>query len=178
MGALMTVYFDKSLLVLGGARSGKSRFAQMQAESRPGELVYIATAQAFDAEMADRIARHRSDRGARWRTVEAPLDLAQAIAQHSGPGTVLLIDCLTLWASNLMFAERDIAAEIVAVIAAIAGAPGPVIFVANEVGLGVVPDNALARRFRDIAGDINQAIARAADGVVFVAAGLPLALKS
>lgn len=169
--------FATSLLVLGGARSGKSRFAQQQAENLPGDLVYIATAQAFDAEMAERITRHQHDRGARWTTVEAPLDLAGAIAAHGAPGTVLLVDCLTLWASNLMFAKADIAAEIAKLSAAIAAVPGRIILVSNEVGLGIVPDNALARQFRDVAGDINQAVARAADRAVFVVSGLPLMLK-
>lgn len=169
--------FEKSLLVLGGARSGKSRFAQAQAESVQGNLVYIATAQALDAEMEGRIAQHQSDRGPRWRTVEEPLDLAAAIATEGGVDTLLLVDCLTLWASNLMFAERNITTELLAVTSAITAAPGKIILVANEVGLGIVPDNALARRFREIAGDINQAIARTVDTAVFIAAGLPIGLK-
>jgi len=173
----MTPDFTTSLLVLGGARSGKSRFAQAQAERHPGDLVYIATAQAFDSEMADRIARHRNDRGPRWQTVEAPLDLAPAIAAHGASAATLLVDCLTLWASNLLFAGRDIPAEIGALSSAIAAVPGRIILVSNEVGLGIVPDNALARQFRDIAGDINQAIARIADKAVFVVAGLPIQLK-
>ena len=173
----MSHEFEKSLLVLGGARSGKSGFAQAQAESLSGELIYVATAQALDAEMGDRIARHRDNRGSRWRTVEAPLDLAAAIAVESRSNSVLLIDCLTLWASNLMLAERHIHREIETVTSAITAAPGKIILVSNEVGLGIVPGNALARRFRDSAGEINQAIAQTADSVVFVAAGLPLVLK-
>lgn len=169
--------YDRSLLVLGGARSGKSRFAQDAAENGPGDLIYIATAQALDGEMAERIAMHQGDRGPRWRTVEAPVDLAGAIAEHSCDGTVLLIDCLTLWASNLMFAQQDVDAATQALTAAIDAAPGRIILVSNEVGLGIVPDNALARQFRDVAGRINQAVARAAGKVVFVAAGLPLILK-
>lgn len=165
------------LLVLGGARSGKSRYAQARAESLPGELLYIATAQALDAEMADRIARHRDDRGARWTTLDVPLDLPGAVLAHAAPGRVLLVDCLTLWTSNLMFAERDLDAETEALAGALAEARGPVILVANEVGLGIVPDNALARRFRDAAGRLNQAVAAAADEVQLVAAGLPLRLK-
>lgn len=168
---------EKSLLVLGGARSGKSRFAQAQAEAMPGDLVYIATAQPLDAEMTQRIARHRDDRGPRWRTVEALLDLPGVIAGESRAGVVLLVDCLTLWASNLLFAERDAVAAVRALADAVADAAGPVIFVSNEVGLGIVPDNALARRFRDMAGEINKGVARFADRVVFVAAGLPLTLK-
>ena len=168
---------EKSLLVLGGARSGKSRFAQAWAQALPGDLVYVATAQALDAEMAQRIARHRDDRDARWRTVEAQLDLAEAIGAESRADSVLLVDCLTLWASNLLFAERDVGVALRALADAVNDAAGPVIFVSNEVGLGIVPDNALARRFRDMAGDINQGVARFADRVVFVAAGLPLTLK-
>jgi adenosylcobinamide kinase / adenosylcobinamide-phosphate guanylyltransferase len=166
-----------SLFVLGGARSGKSRYAQARAETLPGDLLYIATAQAFDAEMEERIARHQADRGPRWSTLDVPLDLPAAILANAAPGRVLLVDCLTLWTSNLMFAERDLDAETEALATAVAQAPGPVILVANEVGLGIVPDNALARRFRDAAGRINQAIAAAADEVQFIAAGLPMRLK-
>lgn len=165
------------LLVLGGARSGKSRYAQARADSLSGDLVYVATAQALDAEMEDRIARHRADRGPRWSTLDVPLDLPAAIQSQATPGRVLLVDCLTLWTSNLMFAERDLDAETEALATAVALAAGPVILVANEVGLGIVPDNALARRFRDATGRMNQAIAAAADEVQFVAAGLPLRLK-
>ncbi len=166
-----------TLLVLGGARSGKSRHAQARAEAEAGALVYIATGQAFDAEMAERIERHQKDRGPRWRTVEAPLALAEAIAAEARPGQVALVDCLTLWASNLMLAEHDIEAETARLIDAIGAAQGPLILVSNEVGLGIVPDNALARRFRDMAGRINQAVAAAVDEAVFLAAGLPLKLK-
>jgi adenosylcobinamide kinase/adenosylcobinamide-phosphate guanylyltransferase len=166
-----------TLLVLGGARSGKSRHAEQRAEAEPGALVYIATGQAFDAEMEERIARHRADRGPRWRTVEAPLELPQAIAAEAGPGRVVLVDCLTLWASNLLLAERDGEAEAARLATLLRDAAGPVILVSNEVGLGIVPDNALARRFRDVAGRINQIVAAAVDEAVFVAAGLPLRLK-
>lgn len=167
----------KSHLILGGARSGKSRYAQSLAEAFDGDLVFIATGEAFDDEMADRIDRHRADRGPRWQTVEAPLALGEAIRAHAAPDTLLLIDCLTLWVSNLMHAERDIVDATADLIAAMREAPGPVILVANEVGLGIVPDNALARRFRDEAGRVNQAVAAAANEVSFVAAGLPLRLK-
>lgn len=165
------------LLVLGGARSGKSHFAQGRAEALTGELIYLATAQAFDQEMRERIALHRADRGPRWSTVEAPLELAEAITAYSTPETVVLVDCLTLWASNLMLAERDTAAATEGLVRTILIARGPVILVANEVGLGIVPDNALSRRFRDVAGRINQEVAAAVDGVVMMFAGLPLALK-
>ncbi|SFJ61848.1 adenosylcobinamide kinase /adenosylcobinamide-phosphate guanylyltransferase [Sphingomonas sp. NFR04] len=166
-----------SLFVLGGARSGKSRYAQTRAESLPGELLYLATAQAFDAEMEERIAHHQADRGPRWSTLDVPLDLPAAILANAAIERVLLVDCLTLWTSNLMFAERDLDAETEALASAVTQAAGPVVLVANEVGLGIVPDNALARRFRDAAGRINQAIAAAADEVQFIAAGLPLRMK-
>jgi adenosylcobinamide kinase/adenosylcobinamide-phosphate guanylyltransferase len=168
---------SRSLLVLGGARSGKSRYAQRRAEDEQGALVFIATAQPLDDEMATRIARHRADRDARWRTVESPLDLVGVIAAEAGEDRTLLVDCLTLWASNLMFAERDIDAEIAGLVTALQCAPGRIILVANEVGLGIVPDNLLARRFRDIAGHINQAVGAVVDQAVFLAAGLPLTLK-
>lgn len=168
---------DRSLLVLGGARSGKSAHAQRLAEECGGDLRYIATAQAFDGEMRDRIARHRADRDDRWRTIEAPVDLAGAITGLDAPGVVLLVDCLTLWASNLLLAETDETPPLAALVSAIRDARGRIILVSNEVGLGIVPDNALARRFRDMAGTINQAVAAAVDRVHFIAAGLPLVLK-
>lgn len=166
-----------TLLVLGGARSGKSRHAQARAEATPGDLIFLATGEAHDAEMGDRIARHRADRGPRWATIEEPLDIAAVIARECHPGRLLLVDCLTLWASNLIFAERDPDAETDHLADAVAHAAGPLILVANEVGLGIVPENALARRFRDVAGRINQAVAAACAEVTFVAAGLPLKLK-
>ncbi|WP_423603790.1 bifunctional adenosylcobinamide kinase/adenosylcobinamide-phosphate guanylyltransferase [Sphingomonas sp. MS122] len=166
-----------TLLVLGGARSGKSSHAQARAEAIGGELVFVATAEASDDEMADRIARHRADRGARWSTIEAPVELAATIRRESRRGRVLLVDCLTLWASNLLLAGRDIPAATDDLAEAIAAVQGPLILVSNEVGLGIVPDNALARRFRDAAGRVNQRVAACADEVVFVAAGLPLKLK-
>lgn len=166
-----------SLLVLGGARSGKSAHAQARAEALGGSLVYIATAQAFDDEMADRIVRHRADRDARWTTVEEPLDLPAAISAHSREDTVVLVDCLTLWASNLLLADRDAAAATLALTEAVARRQGALILVANEVGLGIVPDNALARRFRDYAGTINQAVAAAVGEVVMMFAGIPMQIK-
>ncbi|HTH27015.1 MAG TPA: bifunctional adenosylcobinamide kinase/adenosylcobinamide-phosphate guanylyltransferase [Sphingobium sp.] len=167
----------RTLLVLGGARSGKSRYAQDRAEALPGELVYVATAQPFDEEMSARIDRHRADRGARWRTLEVPLELPDALSSESHPDRILLVDCLTLWLSNLMLAERDASAEAARLSHVLTNAPGPIILVANEVGLGIVPENALARRFRDAAGTLNQCVARVADRAVFMAAGLPLRLK-
>ena len=165
------------LLVLGGARSGKSRLAQARAEALGGRLIYVATAEAWDDEMRERIATHRADRGPEWTTVEAPLDLAATIAARSDPDTTLLVDCLTLWATNVMLAERELETEITTLAEVVTTFQGTLILVANEVGLGIVPDNALARRFRDFAGRINQAMAAVADEVVFVAAGLPLRLK-
>jgi adenosylcobinamide kinase / adenosylcobinamide-phosphate guanylyltransferase len=163
--------------VLGGARSGKSSFAQKLAEANTGELIYIATAQAFDDEMTDRIARHKADRGPRWQTVECPIDLAQAIAANDGVGKVILIDCLTLWLTNLMLGDHDVQAATKGLIDTMASSAGQIILVSNEVGQGIVPDNALARRFRDEAGWLNQSMAAATNDVWFVIAGLPQQLK-
>ncbi len=165
------------LFVLGGARSGKSRYAQQRAEALAGRHVFIATAEAWDEEMADRIARHRTDRDARWQTVDAPRDLVAALDDASGTGAVVLVDCLTLWASNLLLADADMDAASDTLAGAIARFDGQLILVANEVGLGIVPDNALARRFRDAAGRINQAVAAIADEVMLVVAGLPMRVK-
>jgi len=164
-------------LVLGGARSGKSRFAEQLLDRVPRSRAYLATAEVFDDEMAERIRLHREQRGEGWRTIEAPLMLAEALQRETDNGDAVLVDCLTLWLSNLMGAERDIAAETAQLVGCLPQLGGPVVFVANEVGLGIVPDNALARQFRDHAGRLNQAIAAAADQVFFVAAGLPLRLK-
>lgn len=163
--------------ITGGARSGKSARAQALAEGLSGELVYIATAQAFDDEMADRIARHQLDRGPRWRTVECPIDLADAILREAGPDRVVLVDCLTLWTSNLLLNGTDFAQASERLLAALAKVRSPVILVSNEVGMGIVPDNALARQFRDLAGRINQAIAALADHAELVVAGLVVPLK-
>ena len=165
--------FGRSLLILGGARSGKSRHAQAIAEAFGGPLTYVATAQALDDEMADRIVRHRRDRDARWTTVEAPLDLGGAILAADEPDGVILIDCLTLWTTNLLLGDHDAEGALDALIASIDAARAKVILVANETGLGIVPDNALARRFRDLAGIVNQRVAAAVDAVDFVLAGIP-----
>ena len=159
-------------LILGGARSGKTAYALSLTQA---PRAYVATAEAHDGEMADRIAAHKAERGDDWDLIEAPTDLTGAIGAANG--RTLLIDCLTLWLSNLMAAERDIAAETDALIAALAEASGPVIFVSNEIGMGLVPMEALSRRFRDEQGRLNQRIAAAANRVEFVAAGLPLRLK-
>ena len=167
-----------SILVLGGARSGKSAFAQRVAEEAvgAGRPVLIATGQAFDDEMAERIARHQADRGESWRTVEAPLELAEAISALPADA-VAVVDCLTLWLSNLMLAERDVAAAAGELINAVAACPARLWLVSNEVGLGIVPETPLGRRFRDEAGRLHQRLAGVADEVYFVAAGLPLRMK-
>jgi adenosylcobinamide kinase / adenosylcobinamide-phosphate guanylyltransferase len=164
-------------LILGGARSGKSRHAEALITSAAEAGTYIATAEAGDAEMAARIAHHRAHRGAFWRTVEAPLDLAAAILANGDPARPVLVDCLTLWVSNLLGAGRIVDYESEALFGALRDAGGPVVLVANEVGLGLVPGTPLGRKFRDEAGRLNQAVAAMANRVVFVAAGLPLALK-
>lgn len=164
-------------LVLGGARSGKSRHAEALVTSASGPRVYIATAQVWDGEMADRVARHRQDRGPGWTTVEEPLDLPGALRRHAAAGTNVLVDCLTLWLSNLMMAEADVPARCAELLEVLAAVEGRVVLVSNEVGLGIVPDNALARRFRDHAGRLHQDVAALATRVVFVAAGLPMVLK-
>jgi adenosylcobinamide kinase / adenosylcobinamide-phosphate guanylyltransferase len=163
--------------VLGGARSGKSRYAEnLVMECKP-PWVYVATAQAFDDEMSARIAEHRHRRDERWRTVEAPLDLPEAITAHGNEGRPVLIDCLTLWLSNVMLAGQDSTAELQRLVTALSGVSGPVVIVSNEVGFGIVPDNALAREFRDAQGRVNMQIAAIADRAVLIAAGLPLILK-
>jgi len=164
-------------LVLGGARSGKSRYAETLVTGAAASGTYIATAEAGDAEMATRIAEHRARRGPFWRTVEEPIDLTGAICRHAEPARPILVDCLTLWLSNLMGAGRVVAHESETLRAALHEAAGPLMLVANEVGLGLVPETPLGREFRDAAGRLNQDIAALADRVVFVAAGLPLVLK-
>ena len=167
---------DPVILVLGGARSGKSAYAESLVAG-PGAL-YVATAEAIDDEMGERIARHRARRGAGWTTVEAPLDLAAALRAHApGASGGVLVDCLTVWLGNLMHAGRDIDRAAGSLLESLAVPPGPVVLVANEVGLGVVPDNPMARAFRDHAGRLNQALAARADRVVLVTAGIPLVLK-
>ena len=163
-------------LVLGGARSGKSRHAEALVTAGPAPWVYIATAQAFDDEMVARIAQHRADRAPGWITIEAPLDLAGALDAAPLDGAVL-IDCLTLWLTNLMLGEHDITTAVVALEAALDRRRAPVVLVANEVGLGIVPENALARAFRDEAGRLNQRLATRAGRVLFMVAGLPLVVK-
>lgn len=164
-----------STLVLGGARSGKSAHAESLLAGGPA--LYLATGQAFDGEMAERIAAHRSRRGPGWSTVEEPLDLAEALERALHPGRPVLVDCLTLWISNLMHAGRDVDRETARLCEVLSDPAGAVVLVSNEVGLGLVPETALGRAFRDAQGRVNQRVAKACRRVVFVAAGLPLVLK-
>ena len=161
-------------LVLGGARSGKSRFAETLAREHGGPRTYIATAEAFDEEMRQRIARHRDQRaGDGWQTLEAPLDPAAALPRDG----LVLLDCVTVWLGNLMHHGRDLKGEVAKLCAALEACPAEVILVSNEVGLSIVPENAMARRFRDEQGLANQALAAISEKVYFIAAGLPLKLK-
>ncbi|MBI5938077.1 MAG: bifunctional adenosylcobinamide kinase/adenosylcobinamide-phosphate guanylyltransferase [Betaproteobacteria bacterium] len=167
-------------LIVGGARSGKSAYAQRLAQETRLPVTVIATAQARDGEMLERIARHRAERPADWRTVEEPLRLAEALAREAGAGKCLVVDCLTLWLNNRLDESHvryypEARRQLLDVLPML---PGEIILVANEVGLGVVPLGELSRRFVDEAGWLNQAIGQAADDVVFVAAGLPLKLKA
>lgn len=164
------------ILITGGARSGKSRLAEDCTLSLGPAAVYIATAQAHDAEMAVRIAAHQARRGPEWTTVPAPMDLPGALAATDGQGP-RLVDCLTLWLTNLMLADRDWRADADALLAALDRQRDPVVLVTNEVGMGIVPDNALARAFRDAAGALNQRIAARADQVILAVSGLPLRVK-
>ncbi|PTW60393.1 adenosylcobinamide kinase /adenosylcobinamide-phosphate guanylyltransferase [Breoghania corrubedonensis] len=167
----------ETTLILGGARSGKSRHAEALAEASGLEKVYVATGQGGDAEMAERIVRHQARRGSDWKTIEEPLDLTGILAGEGLSSRVLLIDCLTLWLSNVMLDGRDVEAETAALVAAIDARAGPVLFVSNEIGLGLVPETPLGREFRDCQGLLNQAVAAVVPHVIFVAAGLPLTLK-
>lgn len=163
-------------LVLGGARSGKSRHAEELIEALPPPWSYLATGQAYDDEMAERIALHRARRSADWVTLDAPHDLA-ATLRDVPPGRPVLVDCLTLWLTNRLLAEADLTKESAALVEALAAHDGPVVVVSNETGLGIVPDNALARRFRDAQGRLNQMVAARADTVIFMVAGLPMKVK-
>jgi adenosylcobinamide kinase/adenosylcobinamide-phosphate guanylyltransferase len=161
-------------LVLGGARSGKSAHAEALIEACPAPWLYLATAEIWDDEMRERIALHRARRPEGWITRDVPLALPEAVAAATGP---VLVDCLTLWLTNLILSEADVEAATAALLAACAAAPGPVVLVGSEVGLGIVPENALARRFRDAAGRLHQRLAARADHVVLTVAGLPLIVK-
>ncbi|GEO84998.1 adenosylcobinamide kinase/adenosylcobinamide phosphate guanyltransferase [Ciceribacter naphthalenivorans] len=165
------------ILVLGGARSGKSRFAEGLAAGCALERHYVATGRAFDDEMRDRIARHRTDRGDGWTTHEEPIDLVGLLRLIDDPARVVLVDCLTLWATNLMLEAQDLAARSAELAELLPNLKARVILVSNEVGLGIVPENRMAREFRDHAGRLHQMIAACAAEVYFVAAGLPLKMK-
>jgi adenosylcobinamide kinase / adenosylcobinamide-phosphate guanylyltransferase len=163
-------------LVLGGARSGKSRHAEGLVTANQPPWTYIATAEAGDQEMAARIRLHRDRRGSDWRTIEVPRDISAALAENAT--TPVLVDCLTLWLSNLMIAHADIEAEIERLQNALAAVKAPVVMVANEVGLGIVPEHPLGRKFRDWQGVLNQRVAAQSDRVILMVAGLPLVIKN
>jgi adenosylcobinamide kinase/adenosylcobinamide-phosphate guanylyltransferase len=164
-------------LVLGGARSGKSRHAQILAMATPPPWVYIATAQALDDEMAERITKHKADRGEGWFTIEEPIALARAVteAPESAP---VVVDCITLWLSNLMLGQHDVGVAMAEFAGSLNGRKAPTIVVSNEVGMGLVPETALGRAFRDEAGLINQRLAASAHDVLFMVAGLPVTVKA
>ena len=166
-------------LILGGARSGKSHFAEQQANAAQRDVLYIATAQAFDNEMRERIARHKHDRPVHWRTIEEPIYLAQVIEENATDNGVILVDCLTLWLSNLLCMDDDalFSQQKQCLLDGLSSFSGQLIMVSNEVGQGVIPDNALARRFVDEAGWLHQALATQCDKVTFVTAGIAQQLK-
>lgn len=164
-------------LVLGGARSGKSAFGEKLVAESGLAPVYLATSEPRDDEMVTRIAHHRARRGSEWTTLEEPDDLEGALQRVAQSGRVILVDCLTLWITNLMMAEDDIAVRSAALCSVLADIGGPVVLISNEVGLGIVPDNRMAREFRDHAGRLHQDVAAIADTVYFIAAGLPLKMK-
>lgn len=164
------------VFLLGGARSGKSLHAEGLVTALPAPWIYIATAQAFDHEMHERITHHRARRAEGWLTREAPFHLAQAL-RDLAPGQPVLLDCLTLWLTNIMLAENDVEAAVGELCSVLAAPTGPWYVVSNEVGLSIVPENALARRFRDEAGRLNQKVAALADQVLFMVAGLPMKVK-
>jgi len=176
-------------LIIGGARSGKSSHAELRARDDGREVVVVATAEALDREMAERIEQHRRDRPPHWRTVEAPRDLAAALRDEADPGRVLLVDCLTMWLSNCLIGGRGselprdlrrlpgLVEARESLLAALPGLPGRVLLVSNEVGFGLVPDTPLGRVFRDEAGRLNQRVAALCERVTLVVAGLPLEVK-
>ena len=176
---------SQTIFITGGARSGKSRFAEQITHNFGAPLCYLATAQPLDDEMDQRISKHQQRRGDEWRTIEEPLHLPQALAANDGLCNCILVDCLTLWLSNLLLlyenlgeeTEIQILDDVQRLASTLRGMTTPVIVVSNEVGMGIVPDNRLARIFRDIAGQANQIIAAAADQAWLVASGLPLKLK-
>lgn len=169
---------DGHILVLGGARSGKTGFAERLAMRAGSKPAYLATAQALDAEMRDRVQSHKAQRQGRFATIEEPLELAAAILNAARTHDVILVDCLTLWITNLLMADRNVAAAVEELLVTLNGLQSArVVLVSNEVGLGIVPDNALGRKFRDAAGRLNQRVAARANSVLFMVAGLPLQVK-
>ncbi|MGV1756335.1 bifunctional adenosylcobinamide kinase/adenosylcobinamide-phosphate guanylyltransferase [Rhizobium sp. A22-96] len=173
----MSALSSQAMFVLGGARSGKSRFAEALVSDTGLERHYVATGQAWDDEMRDRIAQHRADRGDLWQTHEEPINLVARLAAIDADGRAVLVDCLTLWVTNLMMAERDMATEFAALTEFLPKARSRLVLVSNEVGLGIVPENRMAREFRDHAGRLHQMVAAASAEVYFIAAGLPLKMK-
>ena len=165
------------ILVLGGARSGKSAFAESLIDQCGFAKAYLATGQVFDDEMNRRVGLHKARRGPEWELAEEPLDLCGALSRIASPKRAVLVDCLTLWVTNLMMAERDQVDEANALATALKTLPGTFVLVSNEVGQGIVPDNAMARAFRDHSGLLHQKVAAMADEVYFVTAGLPQKLK-
>ena len=172
---------SKVTLVTGGARSGKSRFAELMAEGFGATRGYLATGEPGDGEMSERIARHRARRGSDWETVEEPLELTSAVVRNDGRFSVMLVDCITLWLSNLLFHGDGNAAQVLSRVAGFTESfqtlGTPLIIVTNEVGMGIVPEHPLARSFRDLAGEANELIAAKADEVYVSISGLPLKLK-
>ena len=164
--------------VIGGARSGKSGFALQKASLHPGRKAYIATAQALDAEMQERIRKHQEERPAEWEAFEEPVNIATIIKEIHGRYDVILIDCLTLWLSNLILNNNDVEKEFSSFQSSLSGINSNLFIVSNEVGLGIVPDNPLSRKFRDLAGLLNRKIAAISDEVYLVTAGIPLQIKS
>ncbi|MCE5195171.1 MAG: bifunctional adenosylcobinamide kinase/adenosylcobinamide-phosphate guanylyltransferase [Nitrospiraceae bacterium] len=167
----------KIIFIIGGARSGKSRFALAEASKIKGRRLYIATAQAFDEEMKERIEKHKKHRGKDWETYEEPLEITEVIKTTKGKYDVFLIDCLTLWLSNLLMNKKNTTTQIEKFISSLSDVKYSVFIVSNEVGMGIVPENKLARQFRDLAGILNQKIAAIADEVYLVAAGMPIKIK-
>lgn len=168
---------EKSTLVFGGAASGKSAYAEKLVRVFPGTIFYIATAQALDDEMSEKIAYHRRRRGDSWITIEEPYDLPHVITKYGATGAVLMVDCLTLWLNNIVSIKRDVDNQTKALTAAISSIKGRIVLVSNEIGHGLVPMDGQNRQFRDLHGELNQAVAAAVDQVIFVAAGLPITLK-
>ncbi len=170
------ISMGRIIFVVGGAASGKSAYAERLARASGKPKTYIATLQAYDDEMRDKIAKHQRDRGDDWTTLEAPMDICVPLAD-ADPDHIVLLDCVTLWLTNIMLAEKDIEKEVDGFLKALKSASSDVVVVSNEVGMGIVPDNALSRRFRAAQGSLNQRLARVSDSVVTVIAGMPLALK-